>query len=65
MESTNVGNVKIVTKVEAHKVVAEELIFADNLKITALISEAKETAKSFFFNDMATSVTLKMMGAQT
>lgn len=65
IESTNLENVKLVTKVEAHQAVENDITFEDNLKIADLVLEAKETAKSFFFNEMATPETLRIMGAQT
>ncbi len=60
------GSVQLIqvrTKVEAHRPIVGDCLFVEKDKLTTLLKEAKEAAKSVFF-DIATDETHRIMGAQ-
>lgn len=55
--------VRVRTKVEAHVPVVSDCSFVEKAKLLALLAEAKEAAKTVFF-DIATDETHRIMGVQ-
>ena len=62
-DSPESDHITVVTKVEANKPIDNECSFEEKDKILDYVSEAKEAAKSVFF-DLATDETHKIMGAK-